>query len=212
MESKDVLKLWEKKFVHNTGFVEPLRDDQREAFQRAPELIDICKFSDNQIKLAMVSAYLNKTSKLKNILKILTELDPKISTMIDVPRKQKLYDSSKSQSKKRASKSDRSEIKKNAKRLSSKEKFAMRTKNRKLIREKVELAEQKAKIKRSKELADKNKSSLEKLILEKKKNLLEHGVELSNREIKDLLKTNIPGYEEARDHRFNRRFQDKDYT
>jgi hypothetical protein len=88
----------------------------------------------------------------------------------------------------------------------------MRTKNRKLIREKVELAEQKAKIKRSKELADKNKSSLEKLILEKKKNLLELGVELSNREIKDLLKTNIPGYEEARDHRFNRRFQDKDYT
>ena len=112
MESKDVLKLWEKKFVHNTGFVEPLRDNQREAFHRAPELIDICKFSDNQIKLAMVSAYLNKTSKLKNILKILTELDPKISTMIDVPRKQKLYDSSKSQSKKKVNKSNRSEIKK----------------------------------------------------------------------------------------------------
>ena len=88
----------------------------------------------------------------------------------------------------------------------------MRTKNRKLTREKVELADLRAKIKRDKELADKSKRSLQELTLEKKKNLLELGVELSDREIKDLLKTNIPGYEEARDHRFNRRFQDKDYT
>ena len=212
MDSKDVLKLWEKKFVHNTGFVDSLTDDQREAFNRAPELIDICKFSDNQIKLAMVSAYLNKTSKLKNILKILTELDPKISTMINVPKKQKIYDSSKSQIRKKVSKSKRSEIKKNAKRLSSYEKIAMRKKNRKLTKERVELADQKAKIKKNKELADISKRNLEELNLEKKKNLLEFGEELSNRQIKDLLKIDIPGYEEARDHRFNRGPQDKDYT
>ena len=212
MDSKDVLKLWEKKFVYNTGFVDSLTDDQREAFNRAPELIDICKFSDNQIKLAMVSAYLNRTSKLKNILKILTELDPKISTMINVPKKQKIYDSSKSQITKKVSKSKRSEIKKNAKRLSSYEKFAMRTKNRKLTKERVELADQKAKIRRDKELVDISKRNLEELTLEKKKNLLEFGEELSNRQIKDLLKIDIPGYEEARDHRFNRGPQDKDYT
>ena len=212
MDNKDILKLWEKKFVYDTGFVNSLTDDQREAFHRAPELIDICKFSDNQIKLAMMSAYLNKTSKLKNILKILIDLDPKISTMIDVPKKQKLYDSSKSQMTKKISKSKRSKTKKNAKRLSSYEKFAMRTKNRKLTKERVELADQKAKIKKNKELADISKRNLEELNLEKKKNLLEFGEELSNRQIKDLLKIDIPGYEEARDHRFNRGPQDKDYT
>ena len=212
MDAEEILNEWEKKFVHTTSFVDPLTDAQKKRFITHPELVDISKFSENQIKLAIFSAYLNRTSKLHDILKILIELNPKIPTKLSGSQVSKIYDSSKSEYLKMNKKSKKDKYNSKSKKLSSEKKFEIRTKNRKILKNQAELQELKSKIQRDEHLVSMSKKNLAELDLEKDENLKKFGVNLTDSEIKNLLKVDIPGYEEARDHRFNRGPGDKDYT
>ena len=212
MHAEEILNEWEKKFVHTTGFVDPLTDAQKKRFLTHPEIVDMSKFSDNQIKLAIFSAYLNRTSKLYDILKILNELNPKIPTKLDGSQVSKIYDSSKSKNSRMNRKSKKDKYISKSKKLSSEKKFEIRTKNRKIAKKQAELQELKSKIQRDEQLVRMSKKNLAEIELEKEENLKKFGINLSDSEIKNLMKIDIPGYEEARDHRFRRGPGDKDYT
>ena len=213
MEKKDILKEWERVFVKENKFVDPLTEKQREIFLQRKELEEIINFSDNNIKLAIFSSYLNKTAKLKDILNILNELSPN-TIKIEVPKKEKkIYESTKEKKSKKQKKL-KTKSKKNKNKLSAKQKFEIRKRNRKILADKLEIEKIREKDKKSKEITAKiteNYKKLEKKLEEERaQNYKRFGKHLSNSEIKSLLKIDPQGYDP--DRRFESRPQDKNYT
>ncbi len=211
MEKKDILKEWDRVFVKENKFVDPLTEKQREIFLQRKELEEIINFSDNNIKLAIFSSYLNQTAKLKDILNILNELSPN-TIKIEVPKKEKkIYESTKEKkSKKQKKLKTKSKSKKNKNKLTAKQKFEIRKRNRKILSDKLEIKKLKEETKKSKEVQAKIKENFKKLEEEREQNYKKFGEKLSDSEIKGLLKNDPQGYDP--DRRFNKGPQDKDFT
>ena len=212
MDRKEVLKEWERVFVKDNQFVEPLTEKQKEIFLQRKELKEILNFSDNNIKLAIFSSYLNKTSKLKDILNILNELSPN-TIKIELPKKEKkIYVSTKAKKSNKTlkQKKPKNKSKKNKNKLSAKQKFEIRKRNRKILSDKLEIEKLKEETQKSKEVQAKIKKNFKKLEEEREQNYKKFGEKLSDSEIKGLLKNDPKGYDV--DHRFNRGPQDKDFT
>ncbi len=216
MDRKEVLKEWERVFVKDNQFVEPLTEKQKEIFLQRKELKEILNFSDNNIKLAIFSSYLNKTSKLKDILNILNELSPN-TIKIELPKKEKkIYVSTKAKKSNKTlkQKKPKTKSKENKNKLSAKQKFEIRKRNRKILADKLEIEKIREKDKKSKEITAKiteNYKKLEKKLEEERaQNYKRFGKHLSNSEIKSLLKIDPQGYDP--DRRFESRPQDKNYT
>tara|TARA_B100000427_G_C15340615_1_gene521018 strand:+ start:121 stop:768 length:648 start_codon:yes stop_codon:yes gene_type:complete len=215
MEKKDILKEWDRVFVKENKFIDPLTEKQREIFLQRKELEEIINFSDNNIKLAIFSSYLNQTAKLKDILNILNELSPN-TIKIEVPKKEKkIYESSKEKkiyesSKEKESKKLKTKSRKNKNKLSAKKKFEIRKRNRKILSDKLETEKLKEETKKSKEVQVKIKENFKKLEEEREQNYKKFGEKLSDSEIKGLLKNDPEGYDT--DRRFRKGPQDKDFT
>ena len=209
MEKKDILKEWDRVFVKEYKFVDPLTEKQREIFLQRKELEEIINFSDNNIKLAIFSSYLNQTAKLKDILNILNELSPNTIKIVVPKKEKKIYESTKEKKSKKQKKL-KTKSKKNKNKLSAKQKFEIRKRNRKILSDKLEIEKLKEETKKSKEVQVKIKENFKKLEEEREQNYKKFGEKLSDSEIKGLLKNDPEGYDS--DHRFRKGPQDKDFT
>jgi len=217
-----VYQLWEKQFIQSTHFVNELSDKKVIEFKHRPETKDISNYSENEIKLAMFSAYLNKTSKLKDILKILnsskTQNSPENMSIklkkqkSKTYKKTKIFDSSKLKEKQKRAVKKAFDPKPNRKaELKWKKERAERER---LIKE-AQLREERLRI-QDKEFAratqqEGYKNYKELIELEKKQNYEKFGQRLTNREIKERFESKNDT-KSVLDSRFSSGPQDKSYT
>lgn len=224
MEKKieKVYILWKTQFVKATNLSQPLTKEQIVNFKSRPELSEIAKYSENQIKLAMYSAYLNKTAKLENILEILKKNNPEVQNSQKIGfqqtkeknyAKQKIFDSAnlKKKQKKVAKHSLKPKSNKFAYEEFKKERRwrEKQLNNIALIREKEDL---KKKEKLFKEQQEKIKEYQQNAENEKKINFEKFGKSLTNEEIKRLFDNKPKGWKEALENRFSNSPQDKSYS
>ena len=221
-EIEKVYILWKTQFVKVTNFVPELTKEQVIDFKTRPETAEIAKFSDNEIKLAMYSAYLNKTAKLNNILHILNRNNSEAKDKQKINWKQK---KEKNYSKKKIF--DSSEVRKKQNKASRKtqsskpnRKNELKWRKEREMREKklkeVSLIEERKKLEKNKEEYIKNQIKTQEIQknAEKERELNDQlfGKRLTNQEIKNLFDNNPKGLKEALNHRFDVSPQDKSYS
>lgn len=221
-EIEKVYIFWKTQFIKVTNFIPELTKDQVSDFKSRPETIEIAKFSDNEIKLAMYSAYLNKTAKLNNILQILNQNNPEDKDTKKINYKQgkkkayskkKILDSSELRKK-------QNKVQKIAATPKRSRKAELKWKKEKEMREKqlkeIALNEERKKIKDAEQSFIKNqklvKAYQKKAEKERELNYKLYGKRLTNDEIKNLFDNKPKGWKEALDSRFEVSKQDKSYS
>ena len=224
MEKKieKVYLLWKTQFVKATNFSQPLTIEQIVNFKSRPELSEIAKYSENQIKLAMYSAYLNKTAKLKNILEILKKNNPEVQNSQKIGfqlakeknyAKQKIFDSA--NLKKKQKKVAKHSLKPKANKFAYEE-FKKERRWREKQLNNIALIQEKADLKKKeqlfKEQQEKIKEFQQNAENEKKINFEKFGKSLTNEEIKRLFDNKPKGWKEAFENRFSNSPQDKSYS
>lgn len=216
-EAKKIYTLWKTQFVKVTKFTDELTKDQISDFISRKEIQEISKFNDNQIKLAMYSAYLNKTAKLYNILEILRTNNPEIlndkKSHLNIDsfktQQKRIYETPKNKSRKK-----KNTVKKlNKKQISAEKKWIEERNKRKEALKRIEIEKNKQTIK-DKEISSKlNQINLEKhqtmVNKELEENFINFGQRLTNEEIKNMLDKKPKNWKESLDHRFESGPQDK---
>ena len=221
-EIEKVYIFWKTQFVKVTNFVPELTKEQVLDFKSRPETTEIAKFSDNEIKLAMYSAYLNKTAKLNNILNILDQNNSETRDRQKINWKQK---KEKNYSKKKIF--DSSDLRKKQSRSSKKtqtskpnRKNELKWKKEREMREKklkeISLVEKRKELEKKQDEHIKNQIKaqdvLKKADKERELNNQLYGKRLTNEEIKNLFDNKPKGWEEALNNRFGVSPQDKSFS
>ena len=221
-EIDKVYSLWESQFILSTQFIEELSEKQITDFKQKSETKVISNYSENEIKLAMFSAYLNKTSKLKDILEILSSSEKQNSREnrpINLKKqksknykKTKIFDSSKLKQKQKRTAKKAFDPKPNRK---AELKWKKEREERNRLIKKAQLREEIKGIKDqeiTKVIQQEGYKNYERIInQEKEENFEKFGQRLTNREIKEMFHRE-KDIQSVLDNRFSSGPQDKNYT